>query len=225
MENKPHKDSQILKSWNKNALVWNKAIENGEIESRKLVTNRAILESIYMLNPVSVLDLGCGEGWLTRALMGKGIQTIGVDGVDELIKIAKARGNGKFVHITYEDLHETSFDPVFDVVVCNFSLIGKESTANVVKMSHRYLRPKKGKLIIQTLHPDHSQYAGEQDGWKNGSWDGFNDEFTDPAPWFFRNLESWKKLILKSGFTRLEMVEPSHPDSGEINSLIIIAHY
>jgi hypothetical protein len=46
-------------------------------------------------------------------------------------------------------------------------------------------------FIIQTLHPliacgDFSY----QDAWREGSWAGFSDDFTDLAPWYFRTLES-----------------------------------
>ena len=82
----------------------------------------------------------------------------------------------------------------------------------------------KGALIIQTLHPlvaggDESY----EDGWRRGSWAGFSEEFTDPAPWYFRTLESWKSLLTDSGFCRIEMREPIHPETGKPASVIFIA--
>ncbi len=52
----------------------------------------------------------------------------------------------------YEELHQYGFKEKFDCIVCNFSLIGKESTTNVIKKSADLLQ-ENGRLIIQTLHP------------------------------------------------------------------------
>ena len=40
-------DKSVLDSWNKNASAWITTIENDEIQSRKLVTNKAIFDAIF----------------------------------------------------------------------------------------------------------------------------------------------------------------------------------
>ena len=62
-----------------------------------------------------------------------------------------------------------------------------------------------------------------EDGWRHGSWAGFSDDFSDPAPWYFRTVESWKKLLVEAGFRLLEMREPIHPGTGKPASVIFIA--
>jgi hypothetical protein len=57
-------EAKILDSWRKNAALWTRAIEAQEIESRRLVTNQAIIDAVTSNEPGSVLDIGCGEGWL-----------------------------------------------------------------------------------------------------------------------------------------------------------------
>jgi len=110
-----------------------------------------------------------------------------------------------------------------DAVVANFSLIGKESVEGVLRRAPELLT-ENGALIIQTLHPlvavgDHPY----EDGWRRGSWAGFSDEFSDPAPWYFRTLESWKGLLEEAGFRSIEMREPIHPETGKPASVIFIA--
>jgi len=61
-------EEQIIDSWNKNALSWTRVIREKQIESRVLVTEKAILETVIELNPITFLDVGCGEGWLCREL-------------------------------------------------------------------------------------------------------------------------------------------------------------
>ncbi|MDQ1811842.1 hypothetical protein RBA41_00850 [Massilia sp. CCM 9210] len=41
-----------------------------------------------------------------------------------------------------------------------------------------------GALIVQAMHPAAACAAGDcRDGWRAGSWAGFSDAFSDPAPW------------------------------------------
>jgi len=60
------KANPIIQSWKINAKKWIKTIENSEIESRQLITNTTILNNVLQRKPKSVLDIGCGEGWLVN---------------------------------------------------------------------------------------------------------------------------------------------------------------
>ena len=42
-------------------------------------------KAVLALQPERVLDLGCGEGWLCRALLANEIEAVGIDGVPELV--------------------------------------------------------------------------------------------------------------------------------------------
>ncbi len=64
--------AKIIESWNANAEKWITTINNEEIESRKLVTNKAIIDAVMEYHPESIIDIGCGEGWLARELQKKG---------------------------------------------------------------------------------------------------------------------------------------------------------
>jgi len=216
-------DARIVDSWHKNASPWTDAVRGNQIQSRALVTNRAIVDAILSRSPRTVLDIGCGEGWLVRALGEHGVRGTGVDVVPALITQANAAGGGEFRVASYEQIAAGELDMTVDAVVANFSLIGKESVEGVVRRAPELLS-KKGALIIQTLHP---LVAGGdepyEDGWRRGSWAGFSDEFTDPAPWYFRTLESWKLLLDDAGFSSVEMREPVHPETGKPASVIFIA--
>ena len=68
------------------------AIRNQEIASRKLVTDAAIIAAIKARCPATVLDIGCGEGWLARRLAEQGMRVTGVDAIPALIDTASAGG-------------------------------------------------------------------------------------------------------------------------------------
>ena len=217
-------DKQIIASWHTNADPWAKAVQNEEVESRKLVTDQAIVNAVSDLKPQRVFDVGCGEGWLARTLAGLGIKVFGVDVVPELIEKAQRLGGGEFQVCSYEALanHYLQLDP-FDTVICNFSLIGKEAVENLLTALPQYLNAQ-GSLVIQTLHP--LTACGDQpycDGWRPGSWAGFGPEFTDPAPWYFRTIESWIRLLRKSHFEVLECREPVHPKTHKPASIIFMS--
>lgn len=63
---------KIVESWHINAAAWVAAIREGVIESRLLVTNKAIIDAAIERSPKTVLDTGCGEGWLVRELTRHG---------------------------------------------------------------------------------------------------------------------------------------------------------
>jgi len=80
----PDRDRTIIDSWGKNASPWTAAVRGGEIESRILVTDQAIVDAVMCCSPDSVLDLGCGEGWLVRELASRVTRAVGVDVIPAL---------------------------------------------------------------------------------------------------------------------------------------------
>lgn len=222
-------DESVLDSWNQNADSWITTIENEEIASRKIVTNQAIIDAIISYSPNSILDIGCGEGWLTRELTLKGIEAWGIDGVPALIEKAKVINCGKFLVATYENIinniNNNKIDIRFDAAVCNFSLLGKATVDNLIASIHSLLKNNQ-LLFIQTLHPVIG--CGELpyiDGWRQELWNGFNSDFKQPAPWYFRKIETWIKLLKSSGFSILECREPINPLTQKPASIILIACY
>jgi 2-polyprenyl-3-methyl-5-hydroxy-6-metoxy-1,4-benzoquinol methylase len=220
-------DAGIIESWHTNALAWTQAVRAQVIESRRLVTDQAIVDAIVDRHPHSVIDLGCGEGWLLRALAASLSHTsphlTGFDAVPALIAQAREAGGAACQVATYEDLAAGRFNLSADVVVCNFSLLGKEPVDALLHAIPAWLS-KGGALIVQTLHPLVACGAATyEDGWRATTWDGFGEQFTDPAPWYFRTLGSWLQRLRDAGLSLLEMREPLHPHTGKPASVIFVA--
>jgi cyclopropane fatty-acyl-phospholipid synthase-like methyltransferase len=155
---------------------------------------------------------------------------LGVDIVPTLIDSASQRlcqrammtSADRFKLITYAEIATGKLAEKFDVVVANFSLFGDKSVTDLFRSIPLLLNPQ-GSFIIQTLHPMIS--AGDlkyTDGWRSSSWDGFSDDFTDPAPLYFRTLVTWIKLYCTNGFTLVEIREPLHPHTGKPAAVILI---
>jgi 2-polyprenyl-3-methyl-5-hydroxy-6-metoxy-1,4-benzoquinol methylase len=60
-------EARIVESWHANAQPWVSAVRSGQIASRQLATDAAIIDAVLSQSPALVLDIGCGEGWLARA--------------------------------------------------------------------------------------------------------------------------------------------------------------
>lgn len=222
MNTEPFSDAKIVESWGINALPWTAAVRNGQIESRKQITDQAIIDAILSRQPRSVLDIGCGEGWLVRELAGRNIHVVGTDVVPKLIEEARLSGGGDFRALSYEEIAAGKLKVSVDVVVCNFALLGKESVEGVFGAVPSLLNSH-GTFVVQTLHP--VMACGDlpyRDGWREGSWAGFSTDFSSPAPWYFRTLESWVKLFVDSGFRLCEVREPLHPNTQKPASIIFV---
>jgi len=216
-------EEKILDCWFKNAKPWIKAIQNNEIESRVLTTNSAIIKCILNESPEYVFDIGCGEGWLVRSLSNQGIHSVGIDAIPELITAAKAQSRDKsketYRVLSYKDISQYEINETFDVIVCNFSLLGKNSVNQLLKKIPYFLN-QNGVFIVHTIHPLLTTAEPYEDGWRKGSWSGFSHHFTDPAPWYFRTLENWNNLFNANNLTVTETIDSKNPITDDLESII-----
>lgn len=213
---------RLVQSWTTNASAWTQAVREGTIPSRADGTDTAIIEAIVRGLPPGgrVLDVGCGEGWLCRALAAVGAETHGVDGSAPLIEAATREG-GSFDVIAY---HEAEQDPgrlggPYDVIAFNFALLS-DAVVGILRAARQQLAPG-GRVLIQTLHP---VAAGGPyvDGWREESFGTIEGTF-EPMPWYFRTFGSWVRVLTSAGLTILEVAEPTHPVSGDPLSMILTA--
>ena len=196
--------------WDKNAEPWRQAIQSRLIESRK-ITNPAIIQEIVCRQPRSVLDLGCGEGWIASQLVPEGIQYTGFDFSSKLIEIAKrSYPNASFESLSYDDLIQERWKKpnLFDLVVFNFSLFD-EDLRPILRKASTYMKSS-GSILVQTLHPCFtlSPYV---DGWKTEDFKSFPIPFDGTMPWYGRTLESWSKTFSESGLKLEKISEPLNP--------------
>lgn len=226
----PDLHAELASSWERNAEAWTTAVRSGAIPSRRAGTDAAILDAVRRAGPGHILDVGCGEGWLVRALAADGHEVTGVDASAPLIAAAEAApapaGTGRIRYAVADyaalpALAERLGAP-FDIAVCNFALLGDDLHDTLLAI--RALLADHGTLVIQTMHPwsacGDAPYA---DGWRTETFDAFGGQFPTPMPWFFRTLSSWCRTISDAGFQLSAVNEPVAPGASLPLSLVLTA--
>lgn len=216
-------DIRLQHSWRTNAAAWTRAVREQRIPSRRAGTDAAVLDAVLASGARRVLDVGCGEGWLARALAARGCDVVGIDASAELIAAAKALGGARFETLSYAELAARAAElGRFDAAVCNFALLGEDLGA-ALRALGRMLQPD-GKLLVQTVHPWTA--CGEApyvDGWRLETFAGFGDGFDAPMPWYFRTLGSWLAALDAGGYGVERLIEPVDAASGRPLSLLLRA--
>ncbi|MDB6444711.1 MULTISPECIES: bifunctional 2-polyprenyl-6-hydroxyphenol methylase/3-demethylubiquinol 3-O-methyltransferase UbiG [Pseudomonas] len=218
----PASESTLLHSWHHNAHAWIEAVRTGAIESRREVTDQAILLAVLSRQPERVLDLGCGEGWLLRALAKRAIEAVGVDGDATLVEAARTAGSSPVHLASYDTLAQAKVDigRDYDLICANFALLHQDIIPLLAAM--KALLVPGGALVIQTLHPWVAAAGDYQDGWRQETFAGFKGQW-QPMPWYLRTLSSWINALDMAGFRLASLQEPQHPQSAVPQSLLLVA--
>jgi 2-polyprenyl-3-methyl-5-hydroxy-6-metoxy-1,4-benzoquinol methylase len=204
-------------------------VRGGAIPSRRAGTDAAIVEAcaaaLPALDGAAVLDLGCGEGWLARALAARGARVAGADGSAPLVERARAADPASRYEVaSYETLVAEAgvLAGPFDLVVLNFALLG-DPVAPLLAACARRLAPG-GRVVIQTVHPWAAAGDGPYaDGWREETFAAFAVPFPMHMPWYFRTLGSWVAALGEAGLRLERLGEPAHPEAGRPLSLVLTA--
>lgn len=219
----PTTDTETLvESWSTNADRWRDVIAQGAIASRRLATDAAIVEAVRSLAPQTILDVGCGEGWLARALRPHVASAVGFDVSPELIEHARAAGGDIDYRVaSYAEVIDSPevIGGGFEAIAINFALL--DPAAGELLAALRRIAAPGGALVIQTLHP--CELGGTYvDGWRTEQFTTFGAERWAPMPWYFRTFGSWLRLI--GEHWRVESVtEPLNPETQRPASLLVVA--
>lgn len=139
-----------------------------------------------------ILDLGCGDGVLTKQLMDAGCEVVGVDASSAMVEAAQARR----VPAQVMDGHELPFLEEFDAVFSNAALHWMLQPGEVLRRVWRSLRPGgrfvaefggRGNLkqVLIGLHHVLKRH-------------GFDAESI--RPWYFPSAEEYRERLIEQGF-------------------------
>lgn len=139
-----------------------------------------------------VLDLGCGDGALTRRIADAGAIVKGVDKSPDLLAAAVALS----LDVEEGDGHELSFDSEFDAVFSNAALHWMNRPEQVVDGVWRALKPG-GRFVAE--FGGHGNVAAIVTAMRAVGQMRGGDE-TLAGPWFFPSPEVYSDMLAGRGF-------------------------
>ncbi len=138
----------------------------------------------------SILDLGCGDGVLTRKIADSGCCVLGLDGSTALLEAAREKG----IETVCGDGQKLDFDRQFDAVFSNAALHWMTDAAAVVKGVARALK-KGGRFVAEMGGAGNIaviRAALEQSLSEHGLQSG--------ECWYFPSAEEYGALLRQHGF-------------------------
>ena len=139
-----------------------------------------------------ILDLGCGDGVLTKKLEDMGCELVGIDPSPELVQAALDRG----LEVTVQDATEMNFRAEFDAVFSNAVLHWIKDADRAIRKAFEALRPGGrfvaecgGHKCVETIH---SALVAELE---RRGYDGWA-----ASPWYFPTAEEYGERLTRAGF-------------------------
>lgn len=136
--------------WDSVASHWDMAMQNGDWFQRYIIYP-TLLNTLGDLQGKSVLDVGCGNGHLSRYLKKHLATVTGIDRSEEMIKTCKKYCSDILFLVHDITLGELS-NQKFDYIIFNNSIQDMKDYIAGIKAASLMLK-KGGKLIICVKHP------------------------------------------------------------------------
>ena len=218
-------DREVREFWDRVAADWEIQVgENGD-SNRILNSDPILWKFAGEIQNLSVLDAGCGTGYLSRKLALKGAVVTGIDLSEKMIAIAREKSANKNLQIDFyvDDCSklEKLFDRYFDLVIANYVLMDVLDLEGAMNAFNRVLKLN-GNAVLVFSHPCFPQgkaSVSEDNEEVNYNWSFSYFErqkcielpwghFTSEFIWFHRPLSDYWKAFKSSGFDIVDFDEP-----------------
>ena len=213
--------NEIRDFWNGIASDWEIQVGDDGDSNRRLNSDPILWQFAGNVQGLSVLDAGCGTGYLSAKLQQKAAQVIGVDLSENMIRIAKERHPNIEFYVDSCARLKTIRDDHFDLIVANYVLMDTPDPEETLAAFYRVL--KAGGIAVTIFsHPcfpqgrasisedfDEISYLWdfsyfEERRCTDPPWGHFTSEFT----WFHRPLSTYWKTFKRTGFHVTDFEEP-----------------
>jgi len=204
--------------WNKVAKFWNEEAGDAGVFHQKLDIDPVILKIIGDVKNKNILEIGCGNGYLSRILATRGAKVTAVDVSSNFLKFAIKKEKIKPLGINYLLRNASKLyglkDDYCHLAIANMCLMDIADLKSTIKEISRVLK-KNGSFIFSLTHPLHEV----QQQWviiknKNKKFlaraiHKYLSSFTDSCIWtqkklkttfYHRPLQSYFQCLKEAGF-------------------------
>lgn len=206
-------------SWGSVAGSWHKGLEERADSYHASVVAPNLLRVLKPVSGMRVIDIGCGDGFVTREIAAMGATVVGTDISKEMVALAQkaASPNEQYVTASAEKLSFAK-DATFDAATIVLALQNIEHLDQALAEAARVLRTG-GRLLIVLNHPAFRIPKKTAWGWDDDAkvqyrrLDGYMSEARvaiDMEPGkggrgkttlsFHRPLQVYVKALAKAGF-------------------------
>lgn len=161
------------------------------------VLGRPVVELLAPVPGERILDLGCGDGALTAALVDAGASVVGIDASAAMVAAARARGIDAHVGDAASLRVDHEFDAVFSNAVLHWVGRPADVTAGVAR----------------ALRPD-GRFVGEFGGIGNvaaisvaivAALERIGIDGMARWPWYYPDPDAWSAELQTAGFERVSV--------------------
>ena len=209
--------------WNRVADDWRRQVGDEGDANRILNSDPVLWQFAGDVKGRTVLDAGCGTGYLSKKLCDQGAHVTGIDFSERMIEIARAHNPAIDFRVDSCATLRTLTDAHFDLVVSNYVLMDTPDLHGTLHAFHRVLKPH-GVAVLVFSHPCFPQERAtvSQNGdeityrWDfpyfepkkciDPPWD--QSHFTSEFIWFHRPLSDYWKAFRAAGFVVMDFEEP-----------------
>ena len=143
-------------TWAEMAEWWdNKQGDTGDLRHRSLI-DPSVLKMIGNVSGQQVLDMACGNGYLSWKLAKTGAKVTGVDSSAPIIERKIARETREPMGVHYHSLEANNLEGLssstYDLVICNMALMDMPDADGAIREASRVLK-RNGRFVASISHP------------------------------------------------------------------------
>jgi SAM-dependent methyltransferase len=230
-------DGAAERAWASGARAWVEFVRSGADYYRTEVHGPALLNVCDPRPGEHALDLGCGEGYFSRALAGRAAAVTGLDLTRGLLDFARAEEERaplgvRYVHASASEADRHFRPASFDLIASCMALQDMSDPFGCLRVARGLLRAG-GRIAVSVPHPCTDPPVRE---WKRDEqgrkavlqldryfdsgpaechWSMARLAYPWTTPYWRKTLQEWSEGITAAGLALDRMVEP-RPDAAAV---------